>query len=105
MGLTLCSPGICAAEVMSRSCLSRDGRYFSCRAVIGGGIKAAVTKVKDSELIFWVLEILKNKNWEEHEGGNKHGHLIFSFIYMKSSCFDKLRFQRHVQDWSSQEDL
>lgn len=44
--LTLCSLGICAAEVMRGSCLSRVGRYFSCRAVIGGRIETAVTKVK-----------------------------------------------------------
>lgn len=41
----------------------------------------AVTKVKDSELMFWDLEILKNKNWEEHEEGNEEqawsSHLFF----------------------------
>lgn len=31
----------------------------------------AVTKVKDSELTFWDREILKNKNWEEHEERNE----------------------------------
>lgn len=32
----------------------------------------------------------------KEEVKNKHGHLIFHSIRMKSSCFDKLHFQRHI---------
>lgn len=32
----------------------------------------------------------------KEETKNKHGHIIFSLIHKKNSCFDKLHFQRHM---------
>lgn len=50
----------------------------------------------DSGLIFWDSEVQESGKSMKGEVENKHGQLIFPFIHMKSSCFDKLHFQRHM---------
>lgn len=93
-GWKLCTGNLCSLGIRG-GCLIRDRGYFSCRAVVGG-IEESITKVKG----FWIyiLGSWRTRIRKEHEElvKNKRGYLIFPFIHMKSICFEKLHFQRHM---------
>lgn len=49
-----------------------------------------------SGLIFWDPKGQESGKSMKEEVEKKHDHLIFPFIHVKSSCSDKLHFQRHM---------